>query len=62
MKTFIVPVKTISTELFEVKAGSAEEAMYLALEDCDEDYCKSIEIIDGDAEVYYPDIHEKVEI
>lgn len=55
---FRVPVKIVVTEIFEVEADSKEEAMNLVLEDDDKDYCKSIGLVYGDPEVYYPDIYE----
>jgi hypothetical protein len=56
MPKFRVPVKTVVTEIFIVEAENKEEAMDLAIENGDTDYCKSIDLIDGDSEVYYPDI------
>lgn len=58
MKKYRVPVRTQVIEIFEVMANSKEEAMNLALDDCDPDVCKSVDEIDGDPEVYYPDIYE----
>lgn len=58
MTLFKVPITTVTTEIFHVKAETAEEAMHLALEDDDEDYCHSIDVIEGDPECYYPDIVE----
>jgi hypothetical protein len=55
-KTFIVPVRTFTTEILRVKAESKEEAMDAALDD---ENCELIEVIDGDPEVYYPDIREE---
>lgn len=54
-----VPAKTVTTQIFIVEADSAEEAMNLVLDGDDEDYCRLINTIDGDTEVYYPDITEE---
>lgn len=53
-----VPVTQRVTTIFHVEAESKEEAMNLALEDEDDDYVRRMEEIDGDPEVYYPDITE----
>ena len=51
-----VPAKQIITVIYEVKAKSKLQAMDLVLEESPR--CKFIEEIDGDVEVYYPDITE----
>lgn len=59
---FRVPVKTVTTEIFLVEAENAEKAMNLVLDDYVRGgYCESIEEINGDPEVYYPDIREEKE-
>lgn len=51
-----VPVVRRVTEILIVEANSKEEAMFLAEDDDDSDYVTHEETIDGDPEVYYPDI------
>jgi len=59
---FIVPVRTITTEIYRVEAENAEEAMNLALEDNDPDYVTCIDLIEGDSECQFRDIYQEKEI
>ena len=58
MPRYIVPVKTVITEVFSVVAESKYEAMCLAEENEDADYCRLISEEDGDAEVDFNQIVE----
>lgn len=56
MPIFRVPVKIVITEIYHVKADSKGEAIELAIENEDEDYCTLIEETEGDRGVYFPDV------
>lgn len=57
-RVYRVPLKEVTTTIYNVKAESAYAAMELVLEDPDNKNCELVEFIDGDGEVYYPDIRE----
>jgi hypothetical protein len=62
MPRWRVPVKCVTTVVYEVEADSAEEAMdrayrVVAGEEDDADV-ELVDEIDGDDEIYYPDIDE----
>ena len=54
MPMYRVPITRRDTEIVEVVASNKEEAMNKALDG----EGKFVELIDGDSEVYYPDIQE----
>lgn len=56
MPKFHVPCKYVQTEILLVEADSKEQAMNKAYENFGDLEC--IEQIDGDVEIYYPDIIE----
>lgn len=56
MSKYRVPYKYVTTIIYEVEAIDKEHAMNLVYDDSNK--CIEIENIEGDGEVYYPDIQE----
>jgi hypothetical protein len=59
VKLFRVPAKTVITNIYHVRAETAEQAMHLVHDgEWGNEAVKWVEDIEGDEEVYYPDITE----